>query len=209
MKVLVNGGLNLSELDGWWAEAYDATVGWAIGDGQEHDADPAWDWIEAQQLYDLLEREIAPAFYTRDARGIPTQWVVKMRESMAKLAPFFSSNRMVRQYVDQYYLHTVHLGEPKWEAQDGGFRFEVPVYLGEIAPEWVRVELYADPLTPDQLPERLPLTPAHPLFGAEGGFLYVGQVSAKRPIDHYTARVVPYHEDAQAPLECAKIAWQR
>ncbi len=240
MKVLVNGGLNLSELDGWWAEAYDSTVGWAIGDGQEHDADPAWDWIEAQQLYDLLEREIAPAFYTRDARGIPTQWVVKMRESMAKLAPFFSSNRMVRQYVDQYYLpmanssakrhqndqalareilewrcklqahwDTVHLGEPKIEVQESTYRFEVPVYLGAVPPHWVQVELYADPLTPDQLPERIPLIPEHPLFGAEGGFLYVGQAPVTRPVDHYTARIVPYHEEAQAPLECSKITWKR
>lgn len=66
MKVLVNGGINLSELDGWWAEAYAPEVGWALGDGQEHDNDPAWDAIEAEALYDLLEREVIPEFYTRD-----------------------------------------------------------------------------------------------------------------------------------------------
>lgn len=239
MKVLVNGGLNLSELDGWWAEAYDPTVGWAIGDSQEH-ADPDWDWKEAQQLYDLLEQEIAPTFYERDARGIPVQWVAKMRESMAKLAPFFSANRMVRQYLDQYYLpmaqslarrhqndqalarqiltwrrnledhwHTIHLGEPKVETQGGAHHFEVPVYLGAVAPEGIRVELYADPLAPNQLPEKIVLTPKHPLFGAEGGFLYVGEAPTARPVWHYTVRVVPYHEEAQTPLELVKITWQK
>ncbi|HEX9879950.1 MAG TPA: alpha-glucan family phosphorylase, partial [Candidatus Binatia bacterium] len=72
MKVLVNGGLNLSELDGWWAEAYTPEVGWALGDGRVHDDDPAWDAAEAGALYDLLEREVIPAFYNRDANGIPT-----------------------------------------------------------------------------------------------------------------------------------------
>src|SRR5436309_1102906 len=74
MKVLVNGGLNLSELDGWWAEAYTPEVGWALGDGLEHGDDPAWDAVEADALYDLLEREVIPEFYTRDQRGIPTAW---------------------------------------------------------------------------------------------------------------------------------------
>ena len=69
MKVLVNGGLNLSELDGWWAEAYSPEVGWALGDGQEHGDDPAWDAAEAEALYDLLERDVIPEFYSRDEHG--------------------------------------------------------------------------------------------------------------------------------------------
>ena len=68
MKILVNGGLNLSELDGWWAEAYAPEVGWAIGDGREHDGDPAWDAAEAEQLYGILEQDIAPRF-TRATRA--------------------------------------------------------------------------------------------------------------------------------------------
>lgn len=240
MKILVNGGINLSELDGWWAEAYDPSVGWAIGDGAEHDADPAWDRIEAQQLYDLLEQEVAPAFYSRDARGIPVLWVAKMRESLAKLAPFFSANRMVRQYTDQYYLpqsqalahrhqndqalarqilaqrrhlethwQTIHFGELEIDTHDGTHHFQVPVYLGTVAPEWVRVELYTDPLSPDEPPLKIPLTPHHPLLGAANGFLYVGEAPAERPAQHYTARVVPYHSEAQVPLEISKIAWQK
>src|SRR5271157_1530972 len=77
MKVLVNGGINLSELDGWWAEAYTPEVGWALGDGQEHGDDPAWDAAEADTLYDLLEREVIPEFSARDQSGIPTAWVAR------------------------------------------------------------------------------------------------------------------------------------
>ena len=104
MKVLVNGGINLSELDGWWAEAYTPEVGWALGDGREHGDDPAWDAVEADALYDLLEREVIPEFYTRDESGIPTAWVKRMRESMARLTPRFSANRTVREYTEQHYL---------------------------------------------------------------------------------------------------------
>ncbi len=103
MKVLVNGGLNLSELDGWWAEAYDPEVGWAIGDAQEH-SEPEGDRVEAESLYDLLEAEILPSFYRRDSNGIPRDWIARMRASMSRLAPQFSTNRMVREYVARIYL---------------------------------------------------------------------------------------------------------
>src|SRR5581483_11287460 len=72
--------------------------------GQEHGEDPAWDAIEADALYDLLEREVIPEFYDRDAQGIPTAWIARMRESMARLTPRFSANRTVREYVERYYL---------------------------------------------------------------------------------------------------------
>jgi starch phosphorylase len=104
MKVLVNGGINLSELDGWWAEAYTPEVGWALGDGQEHHDDAARDAAEAEALYGLLEREVVPEFYTRDDRDIPTAWVARMRESMARLTPRFSADRAVREYTEQHYL---------------------------------------------------------------------------------------------------------
>src|SRR5208282_2287198 len=95
MKVLVNGGLNLSELDGWWAEAYSPQVGWALGNGQEHGDDPGWDAAEAEELYDTLEKKVIPAFYNRDNNGIATEWVTRMRESMSRLTPLFSANRAV------------------------------------------------------------------------------------------------------------------
>ena len=81
MKVLVNGGLNLSELDGWWAEAYAPDVGWAIGDGREH-FEPGWDAAETEQLFALLEQQVVPEFYDRDADGIPRAWVARIRASL-------------------------------------------------------------------------------------------------------------------------------
>ena len=107
MKVLVNGGLNLSELDGWWAEAYCPEVGWALGDGREHGDDPEWDAHEAEELYRLLETEVIPSFYERNASGIPSSWVARMRASMAELTPALSSNRMLREYVERLYLPAV------------------------------------------------------------------------------------------------------
>ncbi len=104
MKVLVNGGLNFAELDGWWAEAWNEDVGWALGDGQEHDSDPVWDAYEAEALYDKLEQEIIPAFYQRNQQGIPEQWLNLMRHSMGELTPQFSTNRMLREYTENYYL---------------------------------------------------------------------------------------------------------
>lgn len=100
MKILVNGGLNLSELDGWWAEAYTPQVGWAIdGTGAGSDEDGR----DAEQLYRLLEDEAKPAFYGRNASGIPTGWVARMRASMITLTPMFSAYRTVGEYLEQYY----------------------------------------------------------------------------------------------------------
>ncbi len=239
MKVLVNGGLNLSELDGWWAEAYSPEVGWAIGDGNEHGEDPAWDAVEANALYDLLEREIIPEFYRRDARGIPREWVARIRESMARLTPYYSANRMVREYTEAHYLPaasayreraarggalgeqilewrkalTVHwehvrFGAVRVEAVDGEHRFEAQVYLGELDPEAVRVELYADPRE-DARPFRQPMARGSALVGAAHGYLYSARVPATRPASDYTPRVVPFKPGAAVPLEAPLIAWPR
>jgi len=103
MKLVPNGGLNCSILDGWWAEAYDPEVGWAIGGGEDYEPDR--DPIEANALYDVLENQVIPAFYDdRDSRGVPRRWVRMMKTGMIRLAARFSTDRMVRQYVDEYYL---------------------------------------------------------------------------------------------------------
>ena len=104
MKVLVNGGLNFSELDGWWAEAYSPQVGWAIGDGKDHGDDPSVDAAEAEAMYTLLEREVIPEFYDRSNNGLPAKWLARMRESMAQLTPEFSASRAIEDYTDDHYL---------------------------------------------------------------------------------------------------------
>ena len=93
-----------SVLDGWWAEAYTPEIGWALGDGQEHGDDPAWDDAQADALYRLLENEVIPEFYARDENGIPTAWIKRMRESMARLTPLFAASRAVLEYTDQRYI---------------------------------------------------------------------------------------------------------
>jgi len=239
MKVLVNGGINLSELDGWWAEAYTPEVGWALGDGQEHGDDPAWDAAEAEALYDLLEREVVPEFYTRDEQGIPTAWVARMRESMARLTPRFSANRTVREYTEQHYLPaaaayreraadkgavgglavnwqhtleqkwvTLHFGEVKVETDAEQHVFEVEVYLNDLDPNAVRVELYADGVNGDG-PVRQEMTRVRQLVGAAGGYVYRAPVPATRPPTDYTARVIPHCSGVAVPLEAARILWQR
>ena len=104
MKVLANGGLNVSELDGWWAEAYTPKVGWAIGDGLQHDGDADLDAREVEILYSLLEQQIVPEFYDRDLHGLPTRWIERIRESMATLTAEFSASRTIREYTNDHYL---------------------------------------------------------------------------------------------------------
>jgi len=239
MKVLVNGGINLSELDGWWAEAYTPEVGWALGDGQEHDDDPSWDAVEAQALYELLEREVIPEFYTRNNEGIPTGWVARMRESMARLTPRFSANRTVREYTEQHYLpaatgyrtraadksavgrevvdwqHSLdqkwamlHFGEARVETVGDQHVFDVQLYLGDVDPDRVRVELYADGVN-DSGPVRQEMKRVRQLVGAAGGYAYSARVDATRPGTDYTARVIPYCAGVAIPLETGRILWQR
>jgi starch phosphorylase len=236
MKVLVNGGLNLSELDGWWAEAYAPEVGWALGDGREH-FEPGWDAVETEQLFTLLEQQVVPEFYERDADGIPRAWVARIRASLSRLTPRFSSNRMLAEYLERLYLPAaqsyrrrtdgrlrlarelrqwmhdlhhqwegIHWGKLAVETTAGANVFRIPVYLGEIPPESVTVELYAEPW-PGGPAERRPLRPDRPLSGAAGGYLYAAEVPADRPAADYTPRVVPAHPEAVVPLEARFIRW--
>jgi len=104
MKVVPNGGLNCSILDGWWAEGFKRGVGWAIGDGNQDENENHQDWLDSKALYDLIEHEIAPTFYYRTDNGLPTRWIEMMRQSMADLAPTFSTLRMVREYTSRFYV---------------------------------------------------------------------------------------------------------
>jgi glycogen phosphorylase len=239
MKVLVNGGLNLSELDGWWAEAYTPDVGWALGDGQEHGEDPAWDEVEADALYDLLEREVIPEFYARDEHGIPTAWVKRMRESMARLTPWFSANRTVREYTEQHYLPAaaayrtraadngavgrqvinwkqtlkekwaaLGFGDVRVETRGQQHVFEVGVYLNDLDPKAVRVELYANGINGSD-PIRQEMTHVRHLAGASGGYVYNATVSAARLSADYTPRIIPCCSGVAVPLEVDPILWQR
>jgi starch phosphorylase len=108
MKVCVNGGINLSILDGWWDEGYRGDNGWRIGSGEEFADQHYQDEVESSALYDLIEREIVPEFYTRGADGLPRGWIRRMKRSMTTNVAVFNTNRMVREYTQVSYLPSYH-----------------------------------------------------------------------------------------------------
>lgn len=235
MKVLVNGGLNLSELDGWWAEAYTPQVGWAIGDGREHPNDPRWDAEEADGLYTLLEDEVIPMFYARDDSGIPQDWMGRVRVSMATLTPQFSSERMVRQYVEELYApaaaayRTRILDNCRVAADVQRWREMVANYWGDVSFGALHVEqaggghefrilVSLGAIGPKAVQvqlyatawergaaERIPMQRGDEVI--RGTYSYHVRVDGPRPPQAYTPRVVPYHADASAPLEAEQIHW--
>jgi starch phosphorylase len=235
MKVLVNGGINLSELDGWWAEAYTPEVGWALGDGKEHGDDPAWDAAEAEALYELLENQVIPEFYARDANGIPAAWVKRMRESMARLTPTFSADRAVREYTEQHYLPAAAAYRERAKNK-GAEGKQIAEWQRELEEKWAQVhfgamkvetrngrhvfevqlalgDLALDAIRVElfadgdhaPLDMKLLTQPAHTLTG----HVYGASVPATRPAADYTARLIPHRAGVAIPLEAAKILWQR
>ena len=238
MKVLVNGGLNLSELDGWWDEAYAPEFGWALGDRAEH-PEAGWDAVESERMCDLIEREIVPSFYERDAAGVPRAWVARIRASMARLAPRFSSNRMVCEHTERLYAPAtqefrrraadggrvakalyawqtrlrrhwddLRLDSPELRRDGDNWVFTVAVYLGDLTADDVAVELYADPADGGG-PAPTAMTRAEPIVGAANGHLYRGRVPAARPADHYSVRVRPHRDGVRVPMELPLVLWQR
>ncbi len=107
MKAGINGVLNMSILDGWWAEAYNGRNGWAIDAGQEFDSPEQQDAADAETLYRVLEEELAPLYYQRDRDDVPRGWVSMMKESIRTIGPRFSTRRMVKEYADKYYVPAI------------------------------------------------------------------------------------------------------
>jgi starch phosphorylase len=239
MKVLVNGGLNLSEMDGWWAEAYMPDVGWALGDGQEHGDDPAWDAAEADALYERLEHEVIPEFYARNASGPPVAWVARIRESMARLTPRFSATRAVREYTNDRYLpaatayraRAANRGaeaqadaawQNEWRSKRDSIRFDrvtvetgggkhtmvASVFLGDAAPDTVRVELYANGVNGGEA-TRQEMTRVRTQEIDRGSHVYCATVPSLRPDSDYTPRIIPHRVGLKVPLEADWILWRR
>ena len=223
--------------DGWWAEAYSPDVGWAIGDGREHGDDPSWDVAEAESLYTLLEREIIPEFYAGDEHGIPRGWVARVRESMARLTPVFSANRVVRQYTEEHYFSAaaafrqrsanrgsigtdlvawqtelekhwsaLRFGSATVEQQGDRYLFQVHVFLEDIDPDAVKVELYAEAQNNEAATTHA-MNRGEQVAGETSAFIYRASILANRPAADYTPRLVPQHPGAFVPLEAPFILW--
>jgi starch phosphorylase len=238
MKVLVNGGLNLSELDGWWAEAYAPEVGWALGDGREHGDDPSWDAAEAEALYERLEHEVIPEFYTRNDQGIPVAWVARVRESMARLTPQFSANRTVCEYTEEHYLPAAAAYRLR-AAEKGRIGKNIVNWRHTLEQNWsqlgfgpMKIETHDDQQV-IEVEIRLPgvdanavrvelyadactgletvrqeMTRLRNLSDAPGG-VYSATVPASRPASDFTPRLLPRFDGVLVPLEAEQILWQR
>jgi starch phosphorylase len=238
MKVLVNGGINLSEMDGWWAEAYTPEVGWAIGDGNEHTDDKALDALEAEQLYTLLEQQVIPEFYSRNEYGIPTAWLSRMRESMAQLTPRFSADRTVREYTEQHYLpaakafaeraanngelgknlsDTILYLEQKW----GSIHFGIVTVVTTENHHDFEVQVYFNDVNPDLVKIELfsnelngeaqivqDMDRGNNVEGESNAFLFKANVSTHRLATDFTVRAIPSIRSVSVPLEFSRITWQ-
>ena len=141
MKVAVNGGLNMSILDGWWVEGYDGHNGWAIGAGEEYTDLKYQDEVEGRLIYELLERDVVPAFYTRGNDGLPREWIRRMKSAISTLVPVFNTNRMVEDYLMKCYL-PAHRREAILSANGMKEAAELARWRQRLTADWggVRVE---------------------------------------------------------------------
>jgi len=233
MKTLVNGGLHLSTMDGWWDEAYSPDVGWRIG-GTDDD-NPTHDAMDAHELYDLLEREITAQFYDRDEQGIPRRWLQRVRASLTLLTPAFSSDRMVREYVHQAYVPAakafghrnadagavakqllawqnavaaewpyVHFENSNVEREGDDWHFWLTLNLAGLPASLVKVELCSvDPHTKQTICTPMQIEPT-----AGPVVCCRARVPGNRPPEHHTARVFPFHS-SRLPTELPLVKWQR
>jgi len=239
MKVLVNGGINLSELDGWWSEAYMPQVGWALGDGEEHGNDKSWDAAEAEALYERLEQEVIPEFYARNDKGIPAGWVSRIRESMAQLTPRFAANRAVCEYTEQHYLTGARAFAQR-SAEKGAGGQRLAGYQSELLRNWpslhfgastaetdganrvIRVDAFLGDFNPGSVRVELfangkdgaesvsqEMTQLGKTGGGSNGFVYSATVTSARPASDFTPRMVPIFDGLEVPLEAQEILWQK
>jgi glycogen phosphorylase len=135
MKAGVNGVLNCSVLDGWWAEGYSPDVGWAIGSGEEYKDEELQDRIESEALYDLLEHEIVPLFYQRGRDGLPREWIRRMKASMKSIGQDFSTHRMLKEYSENYYFPALD-NHRKLAGADYAPAKDVAAYLAKARKAW-------------------------------------------------------------------------
>jgi len=244
MKLLPNGGLNLSVLDGWWAEGYDREVGWAIGRGEDYDNDDYQDAVESDALFNLLEKDVAPLFYERDQENLPRRWIAKMKTSMKRLCPVFNTNRMVMEYVERFYIPAAKRysqlaaqggarlrpilewrrrfrtagsqvkitrvqAENTSEVRVGAkMRVTASVVLGEIPPEWIRVQIVSGSVNEEGMIVNSSSSDMKHAGTTENEHQYEGQLECLESGSYgFSVRVIPYHPDVRVPFEHPWLVW--
>lgn len=252
MKASANGGLNVSTLDGWWDEAWEdallehAPIGWAIGKGDTYEDTEYQDHLEAEALYDLLEHEVAPAFYDRSADGLPHRWLQMMQASLKSLTFFFNTHRMVQQYVTTAYLpahsrsHEFHAGNmddartlAAWRSKlasnwsyirvhpvadgieneypsGGELKTQAKVYLGELSPDDVSVELYLGEVDSNgdiNAAEVIPMEAASTDGEGWRTFETTTNLNGASGRQGFSIRVLPRHPKLVTPFLPGRIVW--
>lgn len=140
MKAAMNGSLNLSILDGWWAEFYDGENGWAIPSADAAGDSAERDELEASALYDLIEHQVAPRFYDRNDDGVPTRWVESIRHTLATLSPELSADRMVREYVTRLYVPAAAASQVLTAEENRGAR-DLAAWKSKVVTAWPKVSV--------------------------------------------------------------------
>jgi glycogen phosphorylase len=238
MKVLVNGGLNLSTADGWWDEAYAPGKGWCFGNENEYGNEEERDESDANELYALLENEIIPSFYERNDPGLPSKWIDWMRNSMASLTPGFSSVRALKEYIDNYYIpasinfrqRSEDKAKKAKEIIDRINRFSEKfsgVYFGALevnkrTDEYeLKIPVFLNGLDPvdgcvevyadgkNGRPAFKQEMECNTSNSEELTHLYYAKLPATIPVDHYTPRITAAHKDLSVPLELNLVLWQK
>ncbi|MGA2131630.1 MAG: alpha-glucan family phosphorylase [Bryobacteraceae bacterium] len=148
MKAAANGALNLSTLDGWWDEAWKAPrpeaekIGWAIGNGEQYDDPNQQDQVEAEALYDLLERDVAPTYYDRGPDRLPRRWIAQMKASLKNLCHTYNTHRMVREYTERFYLPAFERFV-RLEANGAAASRGLAIWMSRVRQEWPQIRVLA------------------------------------------------------------------
>ena len=245
MKAVANGVLNLSTLDGWWEEGYDQSYGWAIGRGETYDDLHLQDEVESRDIYNLLEREVAPLFYDRGLDNLPVGWVKKMKAAMCHLCPVFNSNRMVQDYNHQFYvgaskryrdlsreqmkgtkdlalwrqkimtnwdqirINRVHVYDGQPVPVKGRISVGTDVFLHQLKPEDVDVEVYFGPLSfEDEFTERKTLQMKAADSDSNGNHRFEAEIPCSQTGKYgFTIRIMPSREKMETPYTTGLVIW--
>jgi starch phosphorylase len=235
MKVALNGGLNFSILDGWWAEAYNTTNGWAIGDERSYATEEAQDLADAQSFYDTLQNEIIPHFYARGAVGTPSGWLAMVRDSISTCGPVYSAQRMVDDYHRKFYTplasRAAHLMEngaaalkdlAAWKTLVQGSWNSVKIWVEPPStspnlPLQLRAFVQAYGIPPETLKVELvvrrssgelEVVALKPGGQERDALLYTGTYQPARPGSYvYGVRIVAAHPELSSPRELGLVKW--
>ncbi|MBN2551819.1 MAG: alpha-glucan family phosphorylase [Spirochaetales bacterium] len=215
MKAAMNGVLNLSILDGWWDEIYSPECGWAIGSGEEYEDQELQDEIESKAVYDLLEREIVPLFYTRGRDGLPRPWVKRMKAAMSEVGRVMNSHRMLIEYSQHFYLPALEKAK-SFLAEEYSSAREIAAYLQRLKKSWAQVKvgsLSGPERSMYKIGDKVEVTVRINLGGLSPQELrvelYFGTISSSGPIeDARSVEMVPQSDgrstvEYRGQIECA------